>query len=111
MRGAIVAVALATCSQLALAQQQFGQRLGDIISAPGSVQTVVPGPQTPTITNPATGTQKPSAAPPQPTGAGDVRPPLIAPMARPERNEFQDFIEQSTGRRLAIFGQELFEGA
>lgn len=110
----MVAVGLAACSQLAIAQQQqFGQRLGDVISAPGSVQTTVPGVQTPTITNtPGTAGQRPSATPqPQAPGTTDQRPILITPAARAERNEFQDFIEQSTGQRLPIFGQELFEGA
>src|SRR5436190_380773 len=110
----IVAVGLAACLELALAQQQFGQRLGDVMTAPGSFQTT-PGQtspvQTPTITNaqPA-GQQKPGAIPQQQPGVTDQRPQIFAPSLRAERNEFQDFIEQSTGRRLPIFGQELFEG-
>lgn len=106
-----VAVGLGVYTGMALAQQQFGQRLGDVISAPGSVQTVVPGAQAPTISNvPSTGPQKPAAVPQQPS-AVDPRAPLITVPQRVERNEFQDFIEQSTGRKLSIFGQELFEGA
>src|SRR4051812_12354929 len=37
--------------------------------------------------------------------------PLYTMRPREERNEFQDFIEQSTGKKLPIFGQDLFEGA
>src|SRR4051812_6275875 len=36
--------------------------------------------------------------------------PLYTMRPREERNEFQDFIEQSTGKKLPIFGQDLFEG-
>jgi len=89
----IVAVGLAALMQAAIGQQ----RPGEGVTAPV---------QTPTITNAAPA--KPPAVPQQPTA--DQRPPLIAPTARPERNEFQDFVEQSTGRKLPIFGQELFEG-
>src|SRR5205814_2013466 len=35
---------------------------------------------------------------------------FLPQLGRLERNEFQDFVEQSTGRKLPIFGQELFEG-
>jgi hypothetical protein len=64
--------------------------------------------QTPTITNvsPSTLPQRPGA---------EFRPGADAakPAARPldDRNEFQQFIEASTGRRLPIFGHDLFEGA
>jgi protein involved in polysaccharide export with SLBB domain len=92
----IVAVGLATLMQAATGQLG-AQRPGEGVTAPV---------QTPTITNaPAA---KPPAVPQQPTA--DQRPPIIPPRATAERNEFQDFIEQSTGRRLPMFGQELFEG-
>src|SRR5258708_3225805 len=88
---------------------QFGQqRQGDGMSIPGSTsqnqQPQTSPLQTPTITN--AGPQRPGALPQQ----ADARPQIFQPVARPERNEFQDFIEQSTGRRLPMFGQELFEG-
>jgi polysaccharide export outer membrane protein len=108
----IVAVGLAACCGLATAQQPFGQRLGDVVSAPATTQTNPPGAvQTPTITNAPGGQQRPgSASPQQSPGLTDQRPQVFQLPARQERNEFQDFIELSTGRKLPIFGQELFEG-
>src|SRR5258708_2093654 len=108
----IVAVGLAAVMQSATAQ--FGaQRPGDGMSVPGATSQIqnpqtLPV-QTPTITNVpgAAGVQRPVTQPQQ----FDQRPPLIQQPTRAERNEFQDFLEQSTGRRLPIFGQELFEGA
>ena len=67
----------------------------------------IPAIQTPTITNqPAFPEQKPAAEPPKPAAqpARSARPTA-------ERNEFQQFIEASTGQRLPIFGLDLFEGA
>src|SRR5207302_7023692 len=94
LRG-IVGAGLVALMQPATAQ--LGPRPGEGVSAPV---------QTPTIINaPAA---KPPAVPPQPTV--DQRPPIISPRAAAERNEFQDFIQTSTGQRLPIFGQELFEG-
>ena len=67
-----------------------------------------PAVQTPTITNP------PAFALPQKPAAELLKPAAepAKPAARPaERNEFQQFIEASTGQRLPIFGLDLFEGA
>ena len=67
-----------------------------------------PALQTPTITNP------PAFALPQKPAAELLKPAAepVKPAARPaERNEFQQFIEASTGQRLPIFGLDLFEGA
>src|SRR5947209_9634145 len=95
------------------ATAQFGpqQRPGEGVSTPQIQQPPSPV-QTPTITNVpgAAGQQKPGAIPQQP-GVTDQRPQIFAPPLRAERNEFQDFIEQSMGKRLRIFGEELFEGA
>src|SRR5260221_2535638 len=91
---------------------KLGQQRGDGMTVPGGTskpqQPQTSPLQTPTITNlpGAAGQEGPGALPQQP----DQRPPLIQQFTRPERNEFQDFIEQSTGRRLPMFGQELFEG-
>ena len=68
--------------------------------------------QTPTITNApppfvvpaASSTTKPAAPP---THDAEPRPPRLPPPS----NEFQRFIEASTGQRLPIFGQNLFEDA
>jgi len=100
----------------ATAHAQFSQqRPGDLQPQVPSVQ--VSPVQTPTITNvpPAVGDVratvplKPGAEPQKP--AAEAPKPPARPLAERERNEFQLFIEASTGQRLPIFGQELFEGA
>jgi len=79
-----------------------------------SVQPQPPAIQTPSITNfpgrpPLTPQQQqPAAIDPRQQAP---QPPLLVARPREERNEFQDFIELSTGRKLPIFGQDLFEGA
>ncbi|HEU4350456.1 MAG TPA: hypothetical protein VFR66_01140, partial [Burkholderiales bacterium] len=118
----------------ATAHAQFPQqRPGDATSQPQVPAVQVPSVQTPTITNVppvillkepsptddlrATVPLKPGAEPPKsaadaqrlPTDA--QKPPARRPLAERERNEFQIFIEASTGRRLPIFGQDLFEDA
>ena len=67
---------------------------------------------TPFITN------APAAAPSPTSGTARSQPgdalrpggPAAAEPQREERNEFQDFVEASTGRRLPVFGHELFRG-
>src|SRR5262245_40767194 len=76
----------------------------------------IPGVQTPAVQTP-TITNQPSfqlPVPPKPSAefpraATEPAKPAARPPA--ERNEFQQFIETSTGQRLPIFGQDLFEGA
>jgi protein involved in polysaccharide export with SLBB domain len=65
----------------------------------GGVEILPETPATPTITN----RFRPGAAPGSPAEAQ----PLARPESR-ERAEFQDFILQSTGRDLPIFGSNLF---
>lgn len=78
--------------------------------------------QTPTITN-APASVPGVALPAKPAALDPARPavsdpakpaaevPKPAPRALAERNEYQQFIETSTGQRLPIFGHELFEAA
>ncbi len=112
LRG-IVAVGLAALTHAALAQF-VPQRPSEGVPIPPTSAPQAAPVQTPTITNAPTIAvpQKPAAIPQQQPGISDQRPQIFPPLpARPERNEFQDFIEQSTGKRLPIFGEELFEGA
>lgn len=112
---AVAAFVCAVISSATLAQygpQSGTQQPG--LTAPGSMLQTAPV-QTPTITN-VPGRTGVTPPPQQQPGTADPRlqapqAPLFPARLREERNEFQDFIEQSTGRRLAIFGQELFEGA
>lgn len=110
----IVALGLAALMQAAIAQYGPQQPSG-AVTVPGTTQQQATPVQTPTITNVPGGVQRPGTFPqqqPQQQQPGfDQRPPLVTPPMRAERNEFQDFIEQSTGRKLPMFGQELFEGA
>src|SRR5688572_12797640 len=100
----------------AAAHAQFmPQRPGEAPQLPGT-QPQIPSMQTapvstPTITNtpppfvpPVT---KPAAAP-QAQQAAEPKP---APAVAAPQNEFQRFIEASTGQRLPIFGMNLFEDA
>src|SRR5688572_22742254 len=100
----------------AAAHAQFmPQRPGEAPQLPGT-QPQIPSVQsapvsTPTITN----TPPPFVAPltkpasaPQAQQAAEPKP--AAAVAAPQ-NEFQRFIEASTGQRLPIFGQNLFEDA
>ena len=65
-------------------------------------QSRLPASPTPPLAFP----RKPAAELPKPAAEA------AKPAARPaERNEFQEFIEASTGQRLPIFGHKLFEGA
>jgi polysaccharide export outer membrane protein len=100
---------VALCGATAHAQFLPG-RPGETPQVPGT-QTQMPPVQmapvqTPSITNlPA----PVLPARPAPEPAADTAKPPARPLA--ERNEFQQFIEASTGRRMPIFGHELFEGA
>jgi protein involved in polysaccharide export with SLBB domain len=100
------------------------QRPGDPSQQPQIPGVQGPPVQTPTITNvpPAVGDLratvplKPGAEPQKPAADAqrllpDAQKPAARPLAERERNEFQLFIESSTGQRLPIFGQDLFEGA
>ena len=95
----------------AAAHAQF-LRPGETPQAPG--QTQIPQVQaapvsTPTITNAPPPFVPPTAKPAAGTQpAAESRPARAA--AEP-RNEFQRFIEASTGERLPIFGMNLFEDA
>jgi protein involved in polysaccharide export with SLBB domain len=98
------------------------QRPGDPSQQPQIPGVQGPPVQTPTITNvpPAVGDLratvplKPGAEPQKPAADAqrllpDAQKPAARPLAERERNEFQLFIESSTGQRLPIFGQDLFE--
>src|SRR5687768_5226492 len=75
-------------------------------AAPQVPQVQAPALQTPTITNPPA--VVPAVAIPQKPAAAEL-PPKPAAQPTAERNEFQQFIEASTGQRLPIFGHQLFE--
>ena len=71
--------------------------------------------QTPTITN-QPGLVPGTGLPAKPAAAVDPSKPAAQPQAQQpqpiaERNEFQRFIEESTGQRLPVFGHQLFEQA
>ncbi len=119
---ALCVVGLAIAAPAALAQF-FPPRPGEPLTAPGTApQSGQQAPlQTPTITNVPQGQAptRPGQFPAQP-GQFPAQPGMeprapSAPFftARPptERNEFQEFIFASTGQRLPMFGQELFEGS
>jgi polysaccharide biosynthesis/export protein len=106
-------LAFACAAMASAANAQFGtqqQQPASQIQQPQSVPI-----QTPTITNvPGRGGVAPQPQQQQPGADPRMQgpqAPLFAARPREERNEFQDFIEQSAGRKLPIFGQELFEGA
>ena len=124
IRGAFLVAGLAVFG-VALAQESGSAAPAPAIPAP---QT-----QTPTITNapapavppsaptPAGAVSRPSAteapaAPAKPAAEAGAEPkPAATAAAAPpeavESNEFQDFVAQSTGRRMPLFGYDLFRGA
>lgn len=69
--------------------------------------------QTPTITNaPAPARQQLLQLVPDAQPAGRVaEPATAAPLAADEKNDFQDFINQSTGQKLPLYGYDLFRRA
>jgi len=104
--GTVLIVGIGAAGALAHAQPQTPS-----FAAPGTApqlpQAQAPATQTPTITNPPV---VPAAALPAALPAKPAAPEPPKPAARPaERNEFQQFIEASSGQRLPLFGHELFE--
>lgn len=85
------------------------------VAAPQVPQVQLPAIQTPTITNlpqalpPGALPAKPAALELAKPAAAEPQKPAAQPVA--ERNEFQEFIQVSTGQRLPIFGHQLFEAA
>ena len=65
---------------------------------------VVPPVQTPTITNQAA----PRPAPAKPAARAEEAARPVEPQAI-DRNDFQDFIAQTTGQTLALYGYSLFQ--
>ncbi len=107
---------------LSLAQASLPAWAQDAAPAPAGTGTqalppiAVPAVQTPTITNaPAqaplqlTPEQAAKAAERLAPQATEKKP--VVPDNTRDRNEFQDFIAQSTGQRLPLFGYDLFAGA
>jgi polysaccharide export outer membrane protein len=94
----IVAAGLAVLMQAATAQLG-AQRPGEGVSVPNAQPQGAPV-QTPAITTPPQAAKPASIAPQQPALTGQ-KPP--------EPNEFQVFIDSSTGRLLPIYGQMLFQ--
>ncbi|TAK86062.1 MAG: sugar transporter [Betaproteobacteria bacterium] len=112
-------IGLAIAAPAALAQF-YPPRPGDPMTAPGTApqfpSTQTSPVQTPTINNslqyPQYPQQKPGQIAPRPgQEPAPTSAPFLAPRPSLERNEFQEFIFASTGQRLPIFGQELFEGS
>ena len=107
--GAVLIAGLSAFGSGAIAQESGGPGAAPA-RAPASQ---LPQVQTPTITNvpaPAPAVPvKPASPPPQAplTGAR----PDVAPDSISQRNEFQDFIAQSVGSRLPLYGYDLFLAA
>ena len=77
-------------------------------SAAGGQSVRVPGTGIPSIVSPA---MDPREAQERAREAAAQRPtPPASPAAAPERNEFQEFVAQSIGRTLPMFGHNLFSG-
>ena len=75
-------------------------------ATPSAPAIQLPQVQTPTITNTAPALQAPQA---RPAAAEPAAAP--APDTGPESNDFQDFIAQSIGQRLPLYGYNLFQRA
>ncbi len=109
----LIISALLSLLPLAAQAQGFGQMQGPA-SAAGQAQSALPstGVASPSIGNAAVQRQQrpgqlidPRTG--QPIGTQQPLQPEVQPP--PERIEFQDFVAQSTGRDLQIFGSELFK--
>src|SRR5204862_6368006 len=96
---------------------QFQQRPDEPgITTGGLLQQTTPSPipptQSPVITNPVPPTQQQVQQLQQQLQRQQQAQPAAKPAAEPaaaERNEFQEFIAASTGKKLPIFGFNLFE--
>lgn len=114
----------------------YGTGAAGVGAAPGQAPTApVPQVTVPSITNQPTapfqapgapqGVQQPAQQLQQPLQQQGLQPPqqqqlqqqpqavqgALGPLSTLERNEFQDFIFNSTGQRLPLFGYNLFAGA
>lgn len=76
-------------------------------AAPAAAPIALPPVQTPTITNQAA----PARAAPAKPAARTEEAPRAADAQGIDRNDFQDFIAQSTGQTLPLYGYNLFQGA
>src|SRR6267378_8224210 len=91
--------------------QQRQDDLG-VVSVPPTAPPQIPATQSPVITNPALPTQQPVQQLQQLQQQRQQAQPATKPAAGEpvaERNEFQEFITASTGKKLPIFGSNLFE--
>src|SRR6267378_4681372 len=91
--------------------QQRQDDLG-VVSVPPTAPPQIPATQSPVITNPALPTQQPVQQLQQLQQQRQQAQPATKPAAAEpvaERNEFQEFITASTGKKLPIFGSNLFE--
>jgi polysaccharide biosynthesis/export protein len=106
----IIAVLMGAGIAAASHAQFMPPRPGEAPGASPQIPAMQTAPvQTPTITNTPPPFVAPAAKPAaEPQPAAESRPTRTT--AEP-RNEFQRFIETSTGQRLPIFGQNLFEDA
>ena len=107
----LFALALAAASSIAYGQSpDVGQ---DLLQSQRPAAATVTGPAAQpggSLTTPTTGNVPPQRQQPRLNLLGDPRDPRIAeptPLL-PERIEFQDFVTESTGRDLPVFGSELF---
>ena len=108
IRGAFLVAGLAVFGA-ALAQESGGPA-----AAPAPAPATLPSIQTPTITNaPAPGQAAPAQAPSQAqqTPAPQARPSDTPLDNTADRNDFQEFIAQSIGQRLPLYGYNLFQRA
>ena len=107
----LFALALAAASSIAYGQSpNVGQ---DLLQSQRPAAATVTGPAAQpggSLTTPTTGNAPPQRQQPRLNLLGDPRDPRMAeptPLL-PERIEFQDFVTESTGRDLPVFGSELF---
>jgi polysaccharide export outer membrane protein len=103
-------VALTLFSEVLLAQQIPGQGQELRFDSSGTQPSTLPI-RSPTIVTPTPtpATDKISSQPPAPAPEHPIVQQPVKATAL-ERNEFQDFVQKSTGRDLAMFGYDLFEG-
>jgi len=102
VRSLLRTAALAGIAAFGLAGAQEG-------TSPSAPSVKVPPVQTPTITNaPAPAQGLPQARPAAAEPAAAAAP---VPDAAPESNDFQNFIAQSIGQRLPLYGYDLFRRA
>jgi len=104
---ATVLAGFALCSSLAAQESAAPAAAPGIAPGTAPAPIAVPPVQTPTITNQAS----PARPAPAKPAARAEEPTRSAEPQGVDRNDFQDFIAQSTGQTLPLYGYNLFQGA